>query len=179
MQDISDSHKLLVVDSVTGYSGGGLDFTGFQSMSASGTDVGILPDSFFGKFAQMCKRLLRCNSMGFGLFIQPFFCTGFVPLFSTGSSSVAVSPAASAICLADNYVPGQPMTGCLIFNSKSFSSIGGGAIRDGITSIVSWNGGTQAIIFRPTEWPSPVFAFHLPSHLLWPPFPLLFRLLLP
>ena len=44
------------------------------------------------------------------------------------------------------------MTGCLIFDNKSFSSIGGGPIIDGITSTVLWNAGnpegTQAIVFQ-------------------------------
>ena len=44
------------------------------------------------------------------------------------------------------------MTGCLIFDNKSFSSIGGGPIIDGITSSVFWNAGnpegTQAIVFQ-------------------------------
>jgi hypothetical protein len=73
-------------------------------------------------------------------------------LIIKGNSSVVISTWESSICVADNYEPGQPMTGCLIFDNKSFSSIGGGPIIDGITSSVFWNAGnpegTQAIVFQ-------------------------------
>jgi hypothetical protein len=60
--------------------------------------------------------------------------------------------AVNFIYVAANYEPGQNMTGCLIFNNRTFETIGGGTIFDGVTSTVSWNTGnpegTQSIVFQ-------------------------------
>ena len=51
-------------------------------------------------------------------------------------------------CIATNYNPVDIMTGCMIFNGKPFATMPGGAISDQVVSMVSWAGGTNAIIFQ-------------------------------
>ena len=62
---------------------------------------------------------------------------------------VAVTNYGASACIATNYNLGDLMTGCMIFNGLTFATMPGGAIiNDQVVSMVSWAGGTNAIVFQ-------------------------------
>ena len=65
-----------------------------------------------------------------------------------GNSMVGQDDFGATACIASNYMLNDIMTGCMIFNGKTFATMPGGAITDMVTSTVSWAGGTNAIIFE-------------------------------
>ena len=67
-----------------------------------------------------------------------------------GGSALVVDRDKNFICVAETYAVMTTMTGCLVFNDKTFATMGGGGLIDGVTSTASWNigtGNTQSITF--------------------------------